>query len=136
MNSHCNDWTCWSVSVADGHVGAIRMGIAGIDGEELADKSAIQLNKLQSGAENSQVCARCPAWLSVCAHGTCVRAYVWARVCGQAWRAMPALSTPSVRACERAHEPPACEPASMLPCARAALALTLCACGRRRRSSR
>ena len=57
MNSHCNDWTCWSVSVADGHVGAIRMGIAGIDGEELADKSAIQLNKLQSGAENSQVCA-------------------------------------------------------------------------------
>ena len=32
------------------------MGIIGIDGEELADKSAVQLNKLMCGAENSLVC--------------------------------------------------------------------------------
>ena len=34
-----------------------RVGIAGIDGEELSDKSAIQLNKLLSGTENSTVFA-------------------------------------------------------------------------------
>ena len=57
----CGACLCLSacLSVCGGHFVGICMGTIGIDGEELADKSAVQLNKLMCGAENSLVCCYC-----------------------------------------------------------------------------
>jgi hypothetical protein len=51
------------------------MGIIGIDGEELADKSAVQLNKLMCGAENSLVCCYLQWGIRICARRWC--AFEW-----------------------------------------------------------